>query len=120
MKEEYLNFDFNDFVKMGEREDGSIIDSTTLGLEVAKQLITMMDGNMDFKNEVGKGTKYFIYFSQNRFHEYLPYLCGILIGIYFIKVVTHKLTDMIYDPFGSELRVSGGSCSICKRCHLTV
>ncbi len=64
MKEEYLNFDFNDFVKMGEREDGNIIDSTTLGLEVAKQYIGMMEGNMDFKNEVGKGTKYFIYISQ--------------------------------------------------------
>ena len=69
MKEEYLNFDFNDFVKMGEREDGSIIDSTTLGLEVAKQLITMMDGNMDFKNEVGKGTKYFIYIKQKVVNE---------------------------------------------------
>ncbi len=64
MKEEYLNFDFNDFVKMGEREDGNIIDSTTLGLEVAKQYIDMMEGTMDFKNEVGKGTKYFIYINQ--------------------------------------------------------
>ena len=69
MKEEYLNFDFNDFVKMGEKVDGNIIDSVTLGLEVAKQLLNMMGGTMDFKNETGKGTKYFVYLEQQVINE---------------------------------------------------
>ena len=64
MKEEYLNFNFNDFVKIGENIDGNSIDSVTLGLGVAKQLIAMMEGKMDFLNETGKGTKYFIYIDQ--------------------------------------------------------
>ena len=64
MKEEYLNFDFNDFMKIGETIEGNNIDSVTLGLGVAKQYIEMMEGKLDFKNETGKGTKYFVYVEQ--------------------------------------------------------
>ena len=69
MKEEYLNFDFNDFMKIGENIGGNDIDSVTLGLGVAKQYIEMMEGKMDFKNETGKGTKYFVYLEQKVINE---------------------------------------------------
>ena len=64
MKEEYLNFSFNDFVKIGDTIDGNNIDSVSLGLSVAKQYIEMMNGKFDFLNETGKGTKYFISLDQ--------------------------------------------------------
>ena len=69
MKEEYLNFDFNDFIKIGENVNGNNVDSVTLGLEVAKNFIDMMGGKLDFKNETGKGTKYFIYLAQKVVNE---------------------------------------------------
>ena len=64
MKEEYLNFDFNDFIKIGENIDGNNMDSVALGLVVAKGYIDMLGGTLDFKNETGKGTKYFVYLEQ--------------------------------------------------------
>jgi CheY-like chemotaxis protein len=69
MKEEYLNFDFNDFVKIGETIDGNNIDSVTLGFVVAKRLIDMMEGKMDFLNEAGKGTNYYVYLEQKVINE---------------------------------------------------
>ena len=69
MKEEYLNFDFNDFTKIGEEIEGNSIDSTALGLVVAKRYIDMLEGKMDFLNETGKGTKYFVYLEQKIVNE---------------------------------------------------
>ena len=65
MKEDMLNLEFNDFVKLGKAGDeGNTIDSVTLGLLVAKQLIDMLNGKLEFVNETGKGTKYYIYLEQ--------------------------------------------------------
>lgn len=69
MKEEYLNFDFNDFVKIGDNTNGSNIDSITIGLSVAKQYIKMMGGRLDFRNEPGHGTQYLIYLHQKVVNE---------------------------------------------------
>ena len=63
MKEEDFKKDFNDFVKLGSSSQNNI-DSTTLGLIIAKRLVTMMDAKIDFKNETGNGTKYIISLSQ--------------------------------------------------------
>lgn len=63
MKTENFEKDFNDFVKLGNSAQNNI-DSVTLGLIIAKRLIIMLDGDMEFKNEVGKGTKYFISLKQ--------------------------------------------------------
>ena len=69
MKEEYLNFDFNDFVKIGENIEGNSMDSVALGLVVAKGYINMLNGKLDFQNEPGKGTKYFVYLEQKIVNE---------------------------------------------------
>ena len=68
MKEEYLSFDFNSLGQIVAK-DKNRIDSTTLGLAVATGLIDKMDGAMSFKNETGKGTKYFIYLKQKIINE---------------------------------------------------
>ena len=63
MLEENFNIDFQDFVKIDE-ENGSNIDSVALGLIVAKRLVKMLNGEIDFKNETGRGTKYFVTLPQ--------------------------------------------------------
>ena len=40
------------------------IDSVTLGLIIAKRLVNILDGKFEFKNEIGKGTKYFVKIKQ--------------------------------------------------------
>lgn len=63
MKTSYFEKDFNDFVKLGNGSQNNI-DSVTLGLIIAKRLVEMLEGTMEFKNETGKGTKYFITIKQ--------------------------------------------------------
>lgn len=63
MKTEDFEKDFNDFVKLGNSTQNNI-DSVTLGLIIAKRLMLMLGGNIEFKNETGKGTKYFITLNQ--------------------------------------------------------
>ena len=63
MSNESFNFEFSDFVKL-DYNKGNRIDSVALGLIVAKRLIGMMNGTITFKNEVGKGTTYFINLEQ--------------------------------------------------------
>ena len=63
MKEEQFEKDFNDFIKLGNSSQNNI-DSVTLGLIIAKKLLIMLGGNIEFKNEIGQGTKYFITIPQ--------------------------------------------------------
>lgn len=63
MLQEKFDIDFTDFVKIGDSSDNKV-DSISLGLIVAKRLIKMMNGNITFKNETGRGTKYFITLEQ--------------------------------------------------------
>lgn len=63
MKTENFEKDFNDFVKLGNSTQNNI-DSVTLGLIIAKRLVNILDGKFEFKNEIGKGTKYFIKIKQ--------------------------------------------------------
>ena len=63
MKTEEFDKDFEDFIKIGSTTQNSI-DSTTLGLIIAKRLIQLLDGKIEFINEVGKGTNYYITFVQ--------------------------------------------------------
>ena len=64
MKYEEFNKDFNDFVKLGNSNQNNI-DSVALGLIISKRLVSMLDGTIDFENEVGKGTKYYINIGQD-------------------------------------------------------
>lgn len=61
MTESEFNKSFEDF-----SEEGSTIgtDSIKLGLIVAKRLIEMLGGTIDFRNEKGKGTRYLISIDQ--------------------------------------------------------
>ena len=68
MKHELFNMTFEDFTAIGDRLDNTV-DSTILGFIVAKKLIEMLGGRIEFLNETGKGTKYFIYFSQSVINE---------------------------------------------------
>lgn len=63
MLAEKFDVDLADFVKVGDTSDNKI-DSVALGLIVAKRLLKMMNGMIDFKNETGRGTKYFITIPQ--------------------------------------------------------
>lgn len=61
MEEEDFNKDFNDFTL--DNKD-NIIDSTSLGLIIAKRLINLLGGETAFKNEPGRGTNYYINIKQ--------------------------------------------------------
>ena len=63
MKIDDFEKDFNDFVKLGSDNENNI-DSATLGVIVAKRLVSMLDGDIKFVNEKGQGTKYFISLRQ--------------------------------------------------------
>lgn len=63
MKTENFEKDFNDFIKLGNSTQNNI-DSVTLGLIIAKRLITMLGGDIEFVNERGKGTQYHVKVNQ--------------------------------------------------------
>ena len=68
MKHELFDMNFDDFTKIGDKLDNSV-DSTTLGFIVAKRLVTMLGGRVEFLNETGKGTKYYVHICQNVINE---------------------------------------------------
>ena len=61
MSEEEFSKDFDQF---SEESTTKGTDSVRLGLIVAKRLIDLMGGTIDFKNEKGKGTRYLISVDQ--------------------------------------------------------
>ena len=63
MTVENFNVDFNDFVKLGSGKQNNI-DSTALGLIIAKKLIEMLNGKIEFKNDFADETKYIIKIKQ--------------------------------------------------------
>ena len=62
MTEAEFNKSFEDFAE--GTSTNSAVDSVKLGLIVAKRLIEIVDGTIDFKNEKGKGTRYIISIDQ--------------------------------------------------------
>ncbi len=63
MQEDTFQIEFEDFVKIDSELDNKV-DSVLLGLIVAKRFVSMMSGEINFKNEVGRGTRYFITIPQ--------------------------------------------------------
>ncbi len=59
---ESFDKNFEDFVKLEQK--GESIDSIKLNIIIAKQLINLMGGSIEFKNEKGHGTRYFIKIRQ--------------------------------------------------------
>lgn len=68
MKTEDFEKDFNDFVKLGNSTQNNI-DSITLGIIIAKRLVLMLGGDINFINEPGKGTQYHIIVNQKIANE---------------------------------------------------
>lgn len=62
MTEAEFNKSFEDFAE--GTSTNCAVDSVKLGLIVAKRLIEIVDGTIDFKNEKGKGTRYIISIDQ--------------------------------------------------------
>ncbi len=63
MKEKDFNIDFDDYVQINNSSMNNI-DSTLLGIIIAKKLASIIDMEIKFENETGKGTKYFLYINQ--------------------------------------------------------
>ncbi len=62
MLTESFDKNFEDFVKL--EQSGENIDSIKLNIVIAKQLIQLMGGEIEFKNEKGHGTRYFVKIKQ--------------------------------------------------------
>lgn len=67
MKEEDFNNSFNDFVELNNTNN--IVNSESLGLTIAKKLIHILGGTVNFKNETGIGTNYYINIKQKIISE---------------------------------------------------
>lgn len=59
MTAETFSRNFEDFVKI-ENAQSNNVDNIKLGIIIAKQLVAMLKGKIDFINEKGQGTKYYI------------------------------------------------------------
>ncbi len=63
MLAENFEKNFEDFVKL-ENASQNNVDSIKLGLIIAKQLINILGGTIEFKNEKGMGTRYIVNLKQ--------------------------------------------------------
>lgn len=97
MREEDFKKDFNDFVNIKATQD-SKISSVTLGLMVAKQYAEMMGGSIDFLNETGKGTRYFIEIPQE-------VIDSNPVGDVFASVTKDKPEHKLFDLTGKRVLV---------------
>lgn len=89
LQAEDFDLSFNDFIKVGTEKDNTI-DGVKLGLMCAKEYADMMGGHIDFKNEVGKGTRYFFYLEQEVVDN-TP--CGDIFA-HASDIIEHKLFDL--------------------------
>ena len=96
MKKEYFDIDFNDFIKLGKGSQNSM-DSTALGLLIAKRLALLIGAEIEFKNEVGKGTKYFVKLKQKVIDESI-------VGNIFEELTTNN-DNKIIDCTGKKVLV---------------
>ena len=63
MQEDEFNLEFEEFVKLGNGKENNI-DNATLGLIIAKRLISMLNGRIEFISNEDEGTKYIVYIPQ--------------------------------------------------------
>lgn len=68
MLAENFEKNFEDFVKL-ENASQNNVDSIKLGLIIAKQLINILGGTIEFKNEKGMGTRYIVNLKQKIISE---------------------------------------------------
>ncbi len=63
MKQEEFEKDLDGFMKLDE-DIGNSLSSGMLGFVIAKRMIDLIGGKIDFVNEPGKGTQYHVFISQ--------------------------------------------------------
>lgn len=68
MTDEIFNRGFEDFVKI-ENASQNNVDGIKLGIIIAKQLIEMLGGTIEFVNRKGEGTKYYVRIKQKIVNE---------------------------------------------------
>jgi signal transduction histidine kinase/ActR/RegA family two-component response regulator len=66
MKEDKFNIDFNAITSLETTEN---IDNNILGIIIAKQLLNIMNGTVEFINKPGQGTQYIIKLKQKCYGE---------------------------------------------------
>lgn len=64
MNEEDFNLNFDDYIELSDKANNS-----NLGLIIAKRLIKLCDGSIEFANRTGEGTKYTIKVKQKNYTE---------------------------------------------------
>ena len=64
MKQEEFDKDLEQFMKLDENSGMNTINSDSLGFIIAKRMVDMLGGRIDFINEPGKGTQYHIFIKQ--------------------------------------------------------
>lgn len=64
MTQESFDMDFSDYVKIENASQQNNVRTINLGLIIAKQLTELMGGVIEFVNERGHGTRYFIKLKQ--------------------------------------------------------
>lgn len=136
MTEAEFNRSFEDF-----SEEGASIgtDSVKLGLIVAKRLVDIMGGTIDFRNEKGKGTRYLISldqavvddmkvgaisFDNSGVVERKPLdLSGKKVLVVDDNIVNIKLATRLLEQFNLEVNscLNGGDCiDLIKKNHYDV
>ena len=64
MKQEEFDKDLEQFMKLDNDSGMNTINSGSLGFIIAKRMVDMLGGRIDFINEPGKGTQYHIFINQ--------------------------------------------------------
>ncbi len=64
MTQESFDMSFSDYIKLENASQKNNVKTINLGLIIAKQLCRLMGGSIDFVNERGHGTRYFIKIKQ--------------------------------------------------------
>ncbi len=89
---------FDDFVNI-ENAQSNNVDNIKLGIIIAKQLTSMLQGRIDFVNEKGQGTKYNIRIRQ-RISDDTP-----IGNIFEGRTSTHEATRTLLDCTGKNILV---------------
>ncbi len=106
MSNENFEKDFEDFVKLQSTGEGKL-SNIKLGLIIAKELITLLNGDIEFINAKGQGTRYIIKIKQKIVSE-LP------IGNIFENVTNGLATtrNLLYLPDKTAMVVDDGEVNL--------
>ncbi|MBR2138605.1 MAG: response regulator [Bacilli bacterium] len=96
MKYEDFNLSFEEFIELNDERSASI-NSSSLGIIIAKKLIEIIGGNIEFINQEGMGTRYIVKLRQ-KVSDTTP------IGNIYDKIRNLK-SEQLIDCFGKRVLV---------------